>query len=76
LVPLTATLGVIITLQTLVSLALFQRFEFLVYDCCLVVVLLLAVLQFARLILARAGSRWPEFCASTMLVAKARFRIM
>ena len=52
-VPMSATFAAILLLQALVALSVIEKHAFLVYYFSLVVVLFLAVVQFARIILAR-----------------------
>ena len=52
-VPMSLTFIVIVILQALIAAAVIDQYEFTIYYDSLVIVLLLAVVQFARLILAR-----------------------
>ncbi|TNF84859.1 MAG: hypothetical protein EP301_10715 [Gammaproteobacteria bacterium] len=52
-VPMSASFAVILILQSLIAAAVIDRYEFTIYYYSLVMMLLLAVVQFARLILAR-----------------------
>ena len=52
-VPMSLTFVVLLILQTLIAVSVIDSYEFTVYYYSLVVMLLLAVIQFARLILAR-----------------------
>ena len=51
--PMSLTYAVMLVLQILIATSVIDRFEFTIYYYCLVIMLLLAVIQFARLILAR-----------------------
>ncbi len=55
-VPMSGTFSVILILQTLVAIAVIDRYVLTIYYYSLVVMLLLAVVQFVRLILVR-----PDF---------------
>ena len=54
-VPISLTFAVVLLLQILVAASVIDSYRFTVYYYSLVVMLLLAVVQFARLILARPG---------------------
>lgn len=52
-IPIASTFGVLLVVQTLLAISVISSNAFIIYYFSLVVMLLLAVVQFARLILAR-----------------------
>ena len=52
-IPMSSTFGLILISQALIAASIIDQYEFTIYYYALVVILLLAAIQFARLILAR-----------------------